>query len=43
LIILIILGEKYKLWSTSFHFISLRFKYSPQHSVLKPPQSMLLP
>jgi hypothetical protein len=27
----------------SRHFISLRSKYSPQHPVLKHPQSMLLP
>jgi hypothetical protein len=27
---------------TSRHFISLRSKYSPQHPVLKHPQSMLL-
>jgi hypothetical protein len=27
----------------SRHFISLRTKYSPQHPVLKHPQSMLLP
>jgi hypothetical protein len=27
----------------SRHFTSLRFKYSPQHSVLKHPQSMFLP
>jgi hypothetical protein len=25
------------------HFISLRYKYSPQHPVLKHPQSMFLP
>jgi hypothetical protein len=29
--------------STSCHFISLRAKYSPQHPVLKYPQSMFLP
>jgi hypothetical protein len=28
---------------TSRHFISLRSKYSPQHPVLKHPQSMFLP
>ncbi|PNF19308.1 hypothetical protein B7P43_G07496 [Cryptotermes secundus] len=28
---------------TSCHFISLRPKYSSQHPVLKPPQSMFLP
>jgi hypothetical protein len=28
---------------TSHHFISLRSKYSPEHSVLKQPQSMFLP
>jgi hypothetical protein len=28
---------------TSCHFISLRSKYSPQHPVLKHPQSILLP
>jgi hypothetical protein len=28
---------------TSYHFISLRSKYSPQHPVLKHPQSMSLP
>jgi hypothetical protein len=28
---------------TSCHFIPLRSKYSPQHSVLKHPQSMFLP
>jgi hypothetical protein len=27
----------------SCHFISLRFEYSPQHPVLKRPQSMFLP
>jgi len=26
----------------SCHFLPLRFKYSPQHPVLKHPQSMLL-
>jgi hypothetical protein len=31
-------------FSTTFrHFISLRSKYSPQHPVLKHPQSMFLP
>jgi hypothetical protein len=29
--------------SASRHFLPLRFKYSPQHPVLKRPQSMLLP
>jgi hypothetical protein len=29
--------------STSHHFISLRYKYSPQHLDLKHPQSMFLP
>jgi hypothetical protein len=28
---------------TSYHFISPRSKYSPQHPVLKHPQSMFLP
>jgi hypothetical protein len=28
---------------TSYHFIPLRSKYSPQHPVLKHPQSMFLP
>jgi hypothetical protein len=50
-IILIILGEKYKLWSstlcsflqTSCHFISLRSQYYPQHTFLKHPQCMFLP
>jgi hypothetical protein len=27
----------------SHHFFPLRFKYSPQHPVLKHPQSMFLP
>jgi hypothetical protein len=42
LIILTIFGEEYKLGSSSYavsppscHFISLRFKYSPKHPVLK--------
>jgi hypothetical protein len=49
LIILIMLGEEYKLWSfmqfspTSCHLISLRSKYSPQHLVFKQPRSMFLP
>jgi hypothetical protein len=29
--------------ATFRHFISLRSKYSPQHLVLKHPQSMFLP
>jgi hypothetical protein len=29
-------------YPTSYHFICLWFKYSPQHSVLKDPQSMFL-
>jgi hypothetical protein len=29
--------------STSYHFISLRSKYSPEHRVLKHPQSMFIP
>jgi hypothetical protein len=37
LIILIMFGEEYK------YFISLRSKYSPQHPVLKHPQSVFLP
>jgi hypothetical protein len=49
--ILIILGEEYKLMQllimqlspASRHVISLRSKYSPQHPVLKHPQSMFLP
>jgi hypothetical protein len=28
---------------TSYDFIPLRSKYSPQHPVLKPPQSMFFP
>jgi hypothetical protein len=27
----------------SFHFLPLRFKYSPQHPVFKHPQCALLP
>jgi hypothetical protein len=27
----------------SCHFVSLRYKYSPQHPVLKYPQSVFLP
>jgi hypothetical protein len=42
LIILITLGEHYKLWS-SCHFISLWSKYSPQYPVLKHPKSVFLP
>jgi hypothetical protein len=50
LIILIILEEEYKLWSssswqfcpTSYHFISLRSKYPPQHPIFKHPQSVFL-
>jgi hypothetical protein len=33
----------YVVFSTSRHFISLRSKYSPQHPILKHPQSMFLP
>jgi hypothetical protein len=48
--ILIILSEKYKSWSftlcsvlkSSRHLISLLFKYSSQHPVLKHPDSMFL-
>jgi hypothetical protein len=47
LIILIILGEEYKVWKTSMqfppasrHFISLRSKCSPQHPVLRHPTLM---
>jgi hypothetical protein len=45
LIILIILGEGYKSWSSSssHHFIPLWSKYPPQHPVLKHPQSTFLP
>jgi hypothetical protein len=28
---------------TSYHFVHLRSKYSPQHPALKHPQSMFLP
>jgi hypothetical protein len=47
LIILIILGEVMKLLIKRFllgcwHFISLRSKYSPQHPILKHPQSTFL-
>jgi hypothetical protein len=45
-IILIILDEEYKLWSSSppsRHSIPLWSKYSPQHPVLKHPQFMFLP
>jgi hypothetical protein len=42
LIILIILGEENKFSPTLCHFIPLRSKYSPQHSVLKHPPSMFL-
>jgi hypothetical protein len=47
MIILIIVGQEYKFImrfsQDSCHFISLRSKYSPQHPVLKHPQSMFLP
>jgi hypothetical protein len=51
LIILIILGEEYKIMKllvryfspSSCHFIPLWSKYSPQHPVLKHPQFMFLP
>jgi hypothetical protein len=51
LIILIILGNKYKSCSSSLcsfspssnHSIPLWSKYSPQHPVLKHPQLMFLP
>jgi hypothetical protein len=46
LIILSILGEAYKLWSSLYSFllppIFLRSRYSPQHPVLKHSQSMFL-
>jgi hypothetical protein len=51
LVILIILCEEYKLWRSklcsffpiSCHFISLQSNYSPQHHVLKDPQSVFFP
>jgi hypothetical protein len=46
LIIIIMFGEEYKLWSfslCSFLQVPLWSKYSPQHPVLKHPQSMFLP
>jgi hypothetical protein len=46
LIILIILGEQYKLWSCSlcsYHFIPLWSKYFPQNPVLKHPQPYVPP
>jgi hypothetical protein len=50
-IILIIPGEenkchgalRYAVFPPSRHFIPLQSKYSPQHPVLKRPQSMILP
>jgi hypothetical protein len=51
LIILIMSGEEYKLWSlslcnfspTSYHFLRLWSKYSPQSHVLKYLRSHVLP
>jgi hypothetical protein len=43
MIIFIMSGEKYKLWSgvlSNLLLIPLRSKYSPQHPVLKYPQSI---
>jgi hypothetical protein len=49
LIMQIIFHKEYKLWSSSqfspasWNFLPVVSKYSPQHPVLKHPQSMFLP
>jgi hypothetical protein len=49
-IIVIIFGEKYKVWSSYHviilalrHFIPLRSKYSPKHRAFEHPQSIFFP